>query len=66
MCSKNEELFRELSDRIHVEEIKDAEEFMTRLVHHTDHLSAVRGGKNGESSDLQRIVIEHLCRIFKR
>jgi hypothetical protein len=66
MCSRNEELFREITNRIQVEEVKDADEFMTRLVHCTDHLSAVQGGKRGESSDLQRVVVEHLCRIFKR
>jgi hypothetical protein len=66
MCLRNEELFREITNIIQVEEVQDTEEFMTRLVHHADHLSAVQGGKRGESSELQRVVVEHLCRIFKK
>jgi hypothetical protein len=66
LCLRNEELFREITNIIQVEEVQDTEEFMTRLVHHADHLSAVQGGKRGESSELQRVVVEHLCRIFKK
>ena len=66
VCSRNEELVKEVANRIQLCEGNDPEEFMNKLVAHSENLSAVRGGKRGEPSDLQRIVVEHLCRIFKR
>lgn len=66
LCSRNEELFREVATMIQLCEGEDPVDFMNKMVAYTDNLSDVRKGKRGESSDLQRVVIEHLCRIFKR
>jgi hypothetical protein len=66
VCSHNEDMYKEIATRIELREGEDPVEFMNKIVAYTDNLSAVQGGKRGESSDLQRVVIEHLCRIFKR
>lgn len=66
MCSRNEELFKEVASKIQLREGEDPEEFINKMVAYTDNLSDLRKGKRGESSDLQRVVIEHLCRIFKK
>jgi hypothetical protein len=65
LCPYNEELYKEVARSIQIDE-GDQEELMNKIVAYTENLSAVQGGKRGESSDLQRVVIEHLCRIFKR
>ena len=63
---RNEELYKEVINNINNSTGRDPEEFMLEMCKHADNICAVRGGERGETSELQRIWVEHLCRAYKK
>ena len=63
---RNEELYKEVINNINNSTGRDPEEFMLEMCKHADNICAVRGGERGETSELQRIWVEHLCRVYKK
>ena len=60
---RNDEVFTELMPKVQLKMSSDPEIGFAEATRMADYRRDIRGGADGETSDLQRIVIERLCRL---
>ena len=60
---RNDEVFNELMPKVQLKMSLDPEKGFEEATRMADYRRDIRDGADGETSDLQRIVIERLCRL---
>jgi uncharacterized C2H2 Zn-finger protein len=63
--NRNDELFQQLQPQIQLQINKDPEGGLEEALRITENRRAIRDGAEGTTSDLQRIVVERICRMAK-
>jgi hypothetical protein len=60
---RNDEVFKEIQSKVQVKMSEDPEAGFAEAMRASDNRRDIRYGADGEESELQRIVIERLCRL---